>query len=40
MSFHQRPMINGLIQDGYLEDFEFMWENIGRMFVQGMEAAG
>ena len=36
-------MINGLIRKGnvqeqvYIDSFEFMWEHIGRMFVQGME---
>lgn len=38
-AFRSRPMINGLIQKDYLEDFEFMWENIGKMFVQGHESA-
>ena len=32
-------MINGLIQNDMLDHFTFMWENIGLMFVQGLEAS-
>ena len=36
-------MINGLIRRSYdnehtfMDSFEFMWEHIGRMFIQGLE---
>ena len=42
-TFYQRPMMNGLIRKGFdaehafIDSFEFMWEHIGRMFVQGLE---
>ena len=29
-------MINGIIQDGYLDDMVFMWDQIGKSFVQGV----
>lgn len=36
-------MINGLIREGQhsqsvIDSFQFMWEHIGHMFVQGLEA--
>lgn len=43
-SYHQRPMINGLIREGIhehkvIDSFQFMWEHIGHMFVQELEAS-
>ena len=29
-------MVNGIIQDGYFDDMVFMWEQIGKSFVQGV----
>ena len=33
---YERPMVNGIIQDGYFDDMVFMWEQIGKSFVQGV----
>ena len=31
-------MVNGLIQDIYWDDFEFMWDHMGKMYATGVEA--
>ena len=36
-SYHDRPMINGLIQHNALDSFEFLWSHMGRMFLQAIE---
>ena len=29
-------MVNGVIQNGYLDDMVFMWDQIGKSFVQSI----
>ena len=35
-SLYERPMVNGMIQDNYEQDMVFMWDQIGKSFVQGV----
>lgn len=33
-TIYDRPMINGIIQDGFEDDMVFMWDQIGKSFAQ------